>query len=179
MLTSMPKSNHGFSLFKLLVVLLIIGSIIGYLYVKTDYLQQAYNKLSVALGIETKASQITYYQWTDSQGNAVISQSPPKGNQSYITFQASSDLMKNENLVDEELLEQSEQAAASILAGNQAANKGKKVKDGSSVTIGPFAAIGKAKNCTNLSSQIASANRQDPNSEKTQSLKAQYKKECR
>ena len=174
------KSNHGFSLFKLLVVLLMIGSIVGYLYVKTDYLHKAYNKLTAALGIENQASQVTYYQWTDSQGNPVISQTPPKDEQNYITFQASSDLMKNENIVDEELLNQSAQATASMLNANQAAtSKNKAAEDGSSVTVGPFAAIGKAKNCTSLSSQVAAANREAPNSEKTKTLKNQYNKECR
>ncbi|MCW8877176.1 MAG: DUF4124 domain-containing protein [Kangiellaceae bacterium] len=147
---------------------------------KTDYLHKAYNKLTAVLGLNSKASQVTYYQWTDSQGRPVISQTPPKGNQDYIAFEASSDLMKNENIVDEELLQQSAQATASVLSGNQATtNKSKGAKDGSSITVGPFAAIGKAKNCTNLASQVAAANRESPSSEKTKSLKNQYNKECR
>jgi len=145
------------------VILLVIGIIFAVVYFKTDLVNQFFG------GYQNQ--QVTYYQWTDERGEMVVSRNKPTTTNDYITFQSSEDLMKNENIVDQDLIDRSNNSQTSTSQQNS-----KKEKSENTVSkMYPFGAMDKAKNCVNLSSQLADAKNRGQD---TTELKKQYAKEC-
>jgi len=143
------------------LLLLVIGIIFALVYFKTDLLTGASNQ------------QVTYYQWTDPRGEMVVSRNKPTSTDDYITFQASEDLMQNENNVDQDLIDRSNNSQTSSSQNTQKKNS---TGEGTISNAYPFKAMNKAKNCTNLSGQIADARNRGKD---TTELKKQHAKECR
>ena len=141
----------------------------------TGYLQKGFNKAKNLLDIDNNNSQVTYYQWTDASGTMIISRNKPANNMAFISFQGSEDLVKNENNVDSDLIAKSKniQPSLSKTSSERKSNKSKGNLTGSS--IGPFKAMQKAKNCTNLSMQMGAAK---GDKKKKQELAARHAKEC-
>ena len=151
-------------------------------YFTTDIIQHAYHNLSAHFSGTNSANKlVTYYQWTSDDGEVVISRIKPTANQKYISFQATSDLVKAENTVDQELLNSSNEYKAAVIQSgttgntNKTGSSNKTGSQGSASSFYPIQALRKAKICTKLSSQIAEANR---NGKDISTLKAQYTKEC-
>ncbi|TQV72909.1 hypothetical protein FLL45_15705 [Aliikangiella marina] len=150
---------------RLLVVLVFLLTITTILYLKTDYLQQATEYVNkTLLGKSDTNSMVTFYQWTNEQGETVISQDKPVQPREYIVFQALPDLIKNENIIDQTLIERSNQYQSQRQSNQQNAVKSQqsgkaKTNIQSTVSGTIFEAPTKAKNCVNVAVQHAANNR--------------------
>lgn len=160
------KETHGKAL---PIILLVIAIVFVVLYLKTDLIDRAYSYIS-----GSQNQQVTYYQWTDAGGEMVISRNKPTTTDEYISFQASEDLMKNEHNVDQDLIDKSKNIRST--STQQDKKNEKSSGNGSISNAYPFKAMNKARNCTNLSSQIADARNRGKDTSK---LKEQHAKECR
>ncbi len=165
----MFKNQSGASI---KVFLIIVVVILGGLYATTDYLQKGYQ---FAMNqISGSAQQVTYYQWTDANGEMVISRTKPTNTDNYISFKAAEDLIKSENNVDQALIEKGYAAQQGL--NQQAQQKsGGQTKSNGSVLVGPINSYHKAKHCTDLTTQIQNEKRKGGNAK---GLVERHKKEC-
>jgi len=159
------KNNHGKAM---PVILLVVAIIAVVLYLKTDLFDQAINYFS-----GSQNQQVTYYQWTDERGEMIVSRNKPTTTDDYISFQSSKDLMKDENIVDQNLINKNHNQQSNSSQQNQQKKTNGK---GAVSSMYPFNSMSKAKNCVNLSSQIADAKNRGQD---TSELKKKHAKECR
>jgi hypothetical protein len=159
---------------KFLIIISVISLFLFVLYLTTDLIQQTKNLYQTTF-LSKKDQQITYYQWSNQHGEMIISQNKPTAQQDYITFQASSDLVKNENKIDHELIKQSNEYRKIIKEdGNKRVSERDKQRTVFSKNS-PLNAINKTKTCIALSNQLAEANR---NGEDISELRKQHADEC-
>jgi len=167
---------------RLLIAVAMVIALTFVIYTTTDYFQQSYRFIDENLfGEKQSKQQVTFYQWSDENGKMVISRNKPSKIDNFITFQASNDLMQNENTVDQSLIDKSSRYQADILSqsdkknvsGNAKSNTNSKQEPSSSVY--PFNAISKTKRCVNLSTQMSVARNKKKD---ISALKERYEKEC-
>lgn len=156
------RYQKGISKVSFIILLIAIGGLIA-VYLKTDYLQQATEYISKNL-LGEKDHLVTYYQWSSANGETVISLEKPEHVDDYITFQASADLMSNQNVVDPNLISQSNQYRDQVLSQQPKARTGNTKKGSGTGLTSPtsgtiFGAPAKARNCVNAAMQQGVANR--------------------
>lgn len=159
---------------KTILIVLTIAVVITY--ATTDLLERGYQYTNEMI-FASDNQQVIYYQWTDNNGEMVVSRIKPDSEVEYISFQASEDLINTENDVDQTLINKGNDYRASMSQRAQSKSTSGSAASSSTTSIYPLNAIAKTKNCVKLSGQMADANRQQDTS-KLKKLSQQHSKEC-
>ena len=116
----------------------------------------------------------TFYQWVDAKGKLIISKNKPNHTQDFVVIEADSNLLTNNNRVDQELLAKS--AAFKNSEENAEPAKENTSSDGS---LSSYASsFQKAKHCIEMSQKVAAVNRELKQDKESNDLRARHKKEC-
>ena len=110
------SQSSSVKIIRIIVAIVIFGVIvIGF---GGGYFQQGYQFIKSKISSEDKQL-ITYYQWSDKNGQVVISRSKPKLVEDYITFQGSADLMVTNYDIDPELIEKGNKYRSQLESKNR------------------------------------------------------------
>ena len=159
---------------KLLIVASVITSFLLIIFLTTDLIQQVKIHFEAAF-LDKKAEQVIFYQWTNQHGEMIISQNKPDNNQQYITFQASSDLIKNENVIDHALIKQGNEYRQLMKENGKKRVSEREMRHSKFPEDSPLNAAHKAKKCVELSYSITEA---ATNGADTNKLRKQHEEEC-
>jgi len=148
------------------MALLLLVAVLASIYANTGYIQQATDYIEENfLSKKSNGELVSYYQWTSASGEVVISREKPSHTNDFISFQASSDLISNDNNVDQNLISQSNRYRDQVLAEeknspktNTESRSTSKTKSATDGTV--FSAPAKVKHCVNAALQQGAANRQ-------------------
>jgi hypothetical protein len=155
---------------KSIVFLLLLLAVTG-LYITTNILQATYQKVE-RWASNFNQKEVTFYQWTASNGEMIISRERPLV-EDYISFSASPDLLESKNDVDPALILRSQRPNSSLSIPNSNSPKGSSA--GGSSAFYPISAINKTKRCLELSRQMSEERDKQKD---ISSLKERYDKEC-
>lgn len=173
------KTDHHQSGKTLIVLLILVAVLGGILYTQTNYLQQGLQWVQAQIDGQSQTAQVTFYQWTDENGEMQISQLKPVDTTDFISFQADPAFMGSQNQVDQSVLDKGNAYQTGQLAKQNANNATpSKRPSGAKSNVSsmyPFSAMSKTKNCVNLATQISDAKARGKD---TSALKKRQAKEC-